>query len=357
MFKKLEELENKYKELTKKLSSESIIKNASEFQKLAKERAELEEIVNNLNEYRKIDKEIKETKSILNTETDSELKEMAKEELVVLESKLNNLKKKLKLLLIPKDPRDEKNIIMEIRAGAGGEEAALFSATLFRMYSRFAERKKLKLEILSSNITGLGGYKEIIFSISGKNVFQALKYESGVHRVQRVPTTESSGRIHTSTVTVAVMPEAEEIDVEIKQEDLKIDVFRAGGHGGQNVNKLETAVRITHIPTGIVVSCQDERSQLQNKLRAMKILRSRLLEKFEKEQHEKMAKEKKGQLGTGDRSEKIRTYNYPQSRVTDHRIGLTLYNLDEVLDGNLDEFINALTLAEQEEKLKLLQKS
>jgi peptide chain release factor 1 len=355
MFKKLEELEKHYNEITKKLSQEEVIKNQQEFQKLAIERAELEIIVNKLNEYRRLEEELAGAKEIL-TGSDDEMKDMAKEEIETLEQDIIKVKEELKKLLIPKDPRDKKNVVVEIRAGAGGEEAALFASQLFRMYSRFAEKKHLKMEVISTNSTGIGGIKEVIFSISGGQVYSLLKFESGVHRVQRVPATEASGRIHTSTVTVAVMPEVDEVEIKIDPKDIRIDIFHAGGHGGQNVNKLETAIRITHFPSGIVVNCQDERSQLQNKLRAMQILRVRLQEKYEQEQHDKLSSEKKKQLGSGDRSEKIRTYNFPQSRITDHRIGFTAYNLLEVLDGDLDELIEALHIAEQEQKLKELGK-
>ena len=355
MFKKLEELESRYNEITDKLSQGNIISNQQEFQKLAIERAELEEVVIKLNQYRNLEEELKGAKDILQT-GDEELRNMAKDETEQLEKNISKVKDELKRLLIPKDPRDKKNVIIEIRADAGGEEAALFASQLYRMYSKYAEKHSLKMEIISINSTGLGGMKEAIFSISGVKVFSLLKFESGVHRVQRVPATEASGRIHTSTVTVAVMPEMDEVEIQIDPKDIRIDIFHAGGHGGQNVNKLETAIRITHFPTGIVVSCQDERSQLQNKLRAMQILRVRLQEKYEQDQHDKMSMEKKKQLGSGDRSEKIRTYNFPQNRVTDHRIGYTAYNLLEVMDGDMDELIDALQIAEQEQKLKQLGK-
>ncbi|MDD2716683.1 MAG: peptide chain release factor 1 [Candidatus Wallbacteria bacterium] len=351
MLKRIEELEIKYEELTQLLTQEQVIKNQTEFQRIAKERSGLEEIITALREFRKVSNDLESTRSLLDSE-DRELREVAREEMSGLERRKNELELIMKLLVLPKDPRDNRDIIMEIRAGAGGEEAALFAGTLFRMYNKYAEKGGMQLEVLSGNTTGLGGFKEVIFGLKGKSVYSRFKFESGVHRVQRVPTTEASGRIHTSTVTVAVMPEAEEVEVEINLQDLKIDVCRSSGAGGQNVNKLETAVRITHLPTGLVVSCQDERSQLQNKLRAMKILRARLLEKKQAEEHEKMSREKKQQLGSGDRSEKIRTYNFPQSRLTDHRIGLSLFNLPQILEGDLDELFESLIKAEQEEKLK-----
>lgn len=302
-------------------------------------------------EYKKVLEDIEATKELLSS-NDEELKEMAEEELSQLEEKKEKLLEEIKILLIPKDPNDEKNVIMEIRAGAGGEEAALFAHDLFRMYSMYAEKKGWKVEIMSSNETDIGGFKEVILNISGKGAYSRLKYESGVHRVQRVPTTEAGGRIHTSTATVAVLPEVEEVDVEINPNDIKVDVFRSGGHGGQSVNTTDSAVRVTHIPTGIVVTCQDERSQIQNRERALKILRAKLYEMALQEQQREIAETRKSQVGTGERSERIRTYNFPQGRVTDHRIGLTLYRLQEVLDGDLDEIIDALILNDQAEKLK-----
>jgi peptide chain release factor 1 len=358
--KKLDILEKNFEEISSKLSDPSIISKPEVYAKLAKEHAELLEIVETYREYKKVLEQIKENKQLIELESDEELIELAKEELKELENRLEELEKELPVLLLPKDPNDEKNVILEIRAGAGGEEAALFAADLLRMYQRYAEKKGWKFDILDANETGLGGFKEIIAKIEGKSAYSRLKYESGVHRVQRVPVTESSGRIHTSTVTVAVLPEVDEVAVEIKPEDLKIETMRASGHGGQHVNKTESAVRITHIPTGIVVSCQNERSQHQNKATALKILRAKLYELALREQNEKIQTERKSQVGTGERCEKIRTYNFPQNRVTDHRIGLTVYNLPEVLDGELDEFIDALiahyrikALKEEEEKLSL----
>ncbi|EIW00360.1 LOW QUALITY PROTEIN: peptide chain release factor 1 [Thermoanaerobacter siderophilus SR4] len=351
MIDKLQAIEDRYVELSQKISDPNIISNVNEWRKYVKEHAAIEDIVLKYREYKKVLEDIEATKELLSS-NDEELKEMAGEELSQLEEKKKKLLEEIKILLIPKDPNDEKNVIMEIRAGAGGEEAALFAHDLFRMYSMYAEKKGWKVEIMSSNETDIGGFKEVILNISGKGAYSRLKYESGVHRVQRVPTTEAGGRIHTSTATVAVLPEVEEVDVEINPSDIKIDVFRSGGHGGQSVNTTDSAVRVTHIPTGIVVTCQDERSQIQNRERALKILRAKLYEMALQEQQREIAETRKSQVGTGERSERIRTYNFPQGRVTDHRIGLTLYRLQEVLDGDLDEIIDALILNDQAEKLK-----
>lgn len=351
MIDKLQAIEDRYVELSQKISDPNIISNVNEWRKYVKEHAAIEDIVLKYREYKKVLEDIEATKELLSS-NDEELKEMAEEELSQLEEKKEKLLEEIKILLIPKDPNDEKNVIMEIRAGAGGEEAALFAHDLFRMYSMYAEKKGWKVEIMSSNETDIGGFKEVILNISGKGAYSRLKYESGVHRVQRVPTTEAGGRIHTSTATVAVLPEVEEVDVEINPNDIKIDVFRSGGHGGQSVNTTDSAVRVTHIPTGIVVTCQDERSQIQNRERALKILRAKLYEMALEEQQREIAETRKSQVGTGERSERIRTYNFPQGRVTDHRIGLTLYRLQEVLNGDLDEIIEALILNDQAEKLK-----
>ena len=349
MFQKLDAVEKRYEELTKLISDPEIIANQSEWQKYMKEHASISELVEKYREYKKVNQQIEEAKAMLD---DKELKELAQLELEEAREKLPKIEEEIKILLLPKDPNDDKNVICEIRAGAGGEEAALFAGTLFRMYSMYAERKHWKLEILNENETGLGGYKEISFMITGKGAYSRLKYESGVHRVQRVPDTESSGRIHTSTVTVAVLPEVEDVEVEINPADVKMEVFRASGAGGQHINKTSSAVRLIHIPTGMVAECQTERSQVQNREYAMRMLRSRLFEIKQREQDEKIANERKSQVGHGDRSEKIRTYNYPQGRITDHRIGLSIYQMEDFLNGNLDEMIDSLITAYRAEKLK-----
>lgn len=350
MIDKLKTIEDRYVELSQKIADPDVMKNMAEWQKLVKEHASLEEIVQKYREYKKVLDDINSTKEII--ELDDDLKDMAQEELRGLEEKENNILNEIKLLLIPKDPNDDKDVIMEIRAGAGGEEAALFAYDLFRMYTMYAEKRHWKYEVMSSNATELGGFKEVVLNITGKGAYSRLKYESGVHRVQRIPTTEAGGRIHTSTATVAVLPEVEEVDIDINPNDIKIDVFRSGGHGGQSVNTTDSAVRLTHIPTGIVISCQDERSQLQNRERAMKILRAKLYEMAQEEKEKEISETRKSQVGTGDRSERIRTYNFPQGRVTDHRIGLTLYKLQMVLDGDLDEIIDALATEDQAERLE-----
>ncbi|QQY79192.1 peptide chain release factor 1 (bRF-1) [Keratinibaculum paraultunense] len=352
MLEKLSFLENKYKELSLKIINPKIIENTEEWQRLVKEHAEIEPIVFKYREYTKAQKILKEDKEMLQETADDEMKELLKNEISELEETTLKLEEELKVLLIPKDPNDEKNVIVEIRAGAGGDEAGLFAGDLFRMYSMYAEKRGWKIEIMSSNEQEVGGFKEVIFMIKGKGAYSRLKYESGVHRVQRVPTTESGGRIHTSTATVAVLPEAEDIDIEINPNDLRIDVFRSSGKGGQHVNTTDSAVRITHIPTGIVVSCQDEKSQHKNKDKAMKILKTRLYDKVLSEQHDEIAEARRSQVGTGDRSERIRTYNFPQGRVTDHRINKTIHRLENFLDGDLDEIIDALITVDQAEKLK-----
>ncbi|WP_024832942.1 peptide chain release factor 1 [Ruminiclostridium josui] len=351
MFDKLQAAEDRYEEISHKLSDPDVINNQDEYKKYMKEYSDLEEIVQKYREYKKVTKEVEEARELLDQTLDKDFREMVQEEFQEAQEKLEVIKRQLKILIVPKDPNDDKNVIVEIRGGAGGEEAALFAGVLFRAMTKYAEKKHWKYEILDSNPTELGGFKEVVFSIEGKGAYSRLKFESGVHRVQRVPTTESSGRIHTSTITVAVLPEVEEVDVDINPSDLRIDTYRASGAGGQHINKTDSAIRITHIPTGLVVSCQDERSQHKNKDRAMKILRSKLYEIAQEQQINEVAQDRKNQVGTGDRSERIRTYNYPQGRVTDHRINLTLYKLDQVLDGDLDELIDALITTDQSEKL------
>ena len=349
MFDKLEDVEKRYDELTKLISLPEIISDNSKWRELMKEHSNITEIVEKYREYKSVKQGIEDSKVMLE---DKELRELAQIELEELKEKLPKIEEELKMLLIPKDPNDDKNIICEIRGGAGGEEASLFAGTLFRMYTMYAEKRHWKIETLNANETELGGYKEVSFMITGKGAYSRLKFESGVHRVQRVPDTESSGRIHTSTVTVAVLPEVEDVEVDIKDVDLRIDTYRASGAGGQHINKTESAIRITHMPTGIVAECQTERSQGQNKEYAMRMLRSKLYEKKLEEQNAKYAKERKSQVGTGDRSEKIRTYNYPQGRITDHRVGISIYQVDSFLNGELDELIDALITAARAEKLK-----
>jgi peptide chain release factor 1 len=339
---KLQTVEKRYQELEGLLGDPEVIKNQELYTRYRKEHAELAPLVQTFRRYQQVEKELADNQSLLKEETDEELKTLAREEIQDLKEEAARLEEELRVLLLPRDPNDEKNVLLEIRAGTGGEEAGLFAADLFRMYSRLAERRGWKLEVLSHSATGIGGLKEIVASISGQRVYSQLKYESGVHRVQRVPVTESQGRIHTSAVTVAVLPEAEEVDVQINPEELRIDVFRSSGPGGQSVNTTDSAVRITHVPTGLVVSCQDEKSQHKNKAKALKVLRARLLDLAQREQQAQIAQERKSMVGTGDRSERIRTYNFPQSRVTDHRIGLTLHKLDAILDGDLEELLQAL---------------
>jgi len=351
MKEKLEAVEKKFDEITEKLADPKVLKDQNLYKKLTIERSELEEIVNKYKKYKSILSNIEENKEILRTSSDRELIEMAKEEKYELEKEFKKIENELKMMLLPKDPDDVKNCVMEIRAGTGGLEAAIFAGDLFRMYSRFIEEKNWKTEELSVNPSEAGGFKEIIFLIEGKNAYGTLKYESGVHRVQRVPVTESGCRIHTSAASVAVLPEAEEVDVYIAPKDIKVDVFRSSGPGGQSVNTTDSAVRITHKPTGIVVSCQDEKSQHKNKAKALKVLRARLLDKAKEEKQQKIDKERRSQILTGDRSEKVRTYNFPQNRITDHRINLSLYKLDSVLNGEIDEIIENLKIADRTEKL------
>lgn len=352
MLAKLEEIESRYEELSRELADQRVIADLPTYQKKARAHAELGEIVAAYRRYKRVRQEIEEARQILEESDDRELRELAAAELARLEDEEEALEQKLRLLLLPKDPNDEKNVIMEIRAGAGGEEAALFASELYRMYTRYAEEKGWKVELIDAHPTELGGFKEVVFSIDGRGAYSRLKFESGVHRVQRVPVTESGGRIHTSTATVAVLPEAEEVEVEIDPDDLRIDTFCSSGPGGQSVNTTKSAVRITHLPTGLVVTCQDEKSQHKNKEKAMRVLRARLLAMAQEKQHNELATARRLQVGTGDRSERIRTYNFPQGRVTDHRIGLTLHKLDRILDGELDEIIDALVTADQAERLK-----
>jgi len=349
MLEKITGIEQHYEQLGRDL-----IEVGGDYQRAAeinKERVDLEPLIDKAKEYREVISRIEEARALLESETDEEMLALAEAEIADLEPKIESIENDLKSMLVPKDPRDDKNVIMEIRAGTGGDEAALFAADLFRMYSRYAENKHWKTEILSENAIGIGGYKEVIFQIKGKGAYSKLKYESGVHRVQRIPETESSGRIHTSTATVAVLAEVEDVDIDIPDSDLKIDVYKSAGAGGQNVQKNSTAIRITHLPTGMVVACQDERSQLQNKLRAMSILRARLYEAEEEKRRSAQEEARRSQVGTGERSEKIRTYNYPQNRVTDHRIGLSSFNLPGVMEGDIDEFIVELSTRDEAERL------
>lgn len=353
MFSKLEQIEKKYEELTKKISDPKIISNQMEFSQSAKERAALEEIVGKFREYKKVREELEKTNLMFKEELDKELKSLAEEELKGLNLREDNLKEELKLLLTSKgDEEGEKNVIVEIRSGTGGEEASLFAGDLLRMYTRFAERKGWKIDFMNSNPTGLGGLKEVVFAVKGKGAYKALKFESGIHRVQRIPVTESGGRLHTSAATVAVLPEVKKTEIKINPDDLRIDTYRASSAGGQHVNKTSSAVRITHLPSGIVIACQDERSQHQNRERAMHLLRAHLKMRMKEEQQREIAQNRKSQVGSGDRSEKIRTYNFPQERVTDHRIGLSLYKLKAILDGDLEEITQALIKAEENEKIK-----
>jgi peptide chain release factor 1 len=351
MLDKLKQIEKRYEELEQQIASPEIVSDPQQLQKLAQERAAIEELVTMYREYKKASKELEDVKAMHIAGLDAEMETLVRQEIESLESRQEDLLEKLKLALLPKDTNDERDIIMEIRAGAGGDEAGLFAADLFRMYSRYAQNKGWAVDIIDSNESGIGGFKEIIFEIQGRGAFSRLKYERGVHRVQRVPVTESSGRIHTSTATVAVLPEAEEVEVDINPEDLKTDIFHSGGAGGQNVNKVATAVRITHLPTGIVTVCQDERSQLRNRNKAMAVLRARLLDIEQRKQETEVSQLRRSQVGSGDRAEKIRTYNFPQDRLTDHRISLNMHNLPRILSGELDELIDAIATSEQAKQL------
>ena len=355
MLDKLQAIEDKYLELEQLISDPDMIAKQDEWQKLTKSHAKLTPIVTVFRQYKETRQGLADALEMLNDKLDDDFREMVQQEFTELKAKVQAQEEELRILLLPKDPNDDKNVIVEIRGGAGGDEAALFAGDLFRMYTRYADNQGWRTELLDANAPELGGFKEVVFSIQGDGAYSKLKYESGVHRVQRVPTTEASGRIHTSTVTVAVLAEAEDVDVEINTNDLRIDTYCASGAGGQHVNKTESAVRITHMPTGIVVQCQDEKSQLKNRDKAMRVLRAKLLEAAEQKQHAEMAQTRKSQVGTGDRSERIRTYNFPQGRVTDHRIGLTLHKLDFVLNGDLDELINGLITADRTEKMQQTQ--
>jgi len=352
LLEKLAGIEKRYDELNNLMTDPAVIADYNRLRETGQERTSLEPIVHAYHDYREALRHLAEAQSLAASESDADLKAMAEEEGVQLQEQIAQMESNIKLLLVPKDPRDDKNVIVEIRAGTGGDEAGIFAADLFRMYSRYAENHNWKSELLSSNETGVGGFKEVIFMVKGKGAYSKMKYESGVHRVQRVPVTESQGRIHTSTATVAVLPEVDEVEIDIPDKDIEIDVYKSQGAGGQNVQKNATAVRIHHLPTGIIVQCQDERSQLQNRLRAMSILRARLYELEQEKQLNEQTATRRSQVGTGERSEKIRTYNYPQSRVTDHRINLTSYQLDSVLNGDLEEFIDELTTRDQAEKLQ-----
>lgn len=355
MFENLSDLKGRYQEITNLLMQPEVVNDQHQFRALMKEQNQLLPIVQTYNAYEEAKQAIEDSLEMLEEEKDEEMRELLKEELSMAKTTVTNLEEKLKILLLPKDPNDQKSVIVEIRAGAGGDEAALFAAELHRMYVKYAESNRWKTELISFNENGIGGFKEVVFSIDGEGAYSKLKYESGVHRVQRVPETESGGRIHTSTVTVAIMPEAEELDIEINENDIRVDVFRASGNGGQCVNTTDSAVRLTHMPTGIVVSCQDEKSQLKNKAKAMKVLRSRIYAMEEEKKAKEEADARRSQIGTGDRSEKIRTYNFPQGRVTDHRIKLTLHRIDAILEGDLQELTDHLIAADQAAKLAKLQ--
>jgi len=352
MLEKLETIEKRYEELNHLMSQQEVVSDVKRVRELAREQSGISGVVAKYREYKKASQSLEETRAMQGKELDAEMAALVKEEVDKLEARLEVLTQELKAALVPRDVYDEKDVIVEIRAGAGGDEAGLFAANLFRMYTRYAETNKWQVDVIDSHESGIGGFKEIVFEVKGKGAYSKLKYESGVHRVQRVPVTEASGRIHTSTATVAVLPEAEEVDVDIKPDDLRIDVFCAGGHGGQNVNKLATAVRITHLRTGITAVCQDERSQLRNKNKAMAVLRARVLDIERRKQSEEIARERRSQVGTGERSEKVRTYNFPQGRISDHRIGLTLYNIEDILNGKLDPIIDALAAEDQAKRLE-----
>ena len=352
MLEQLEKIDKRYQELCELLMDPNVTQDPAKYKEIAKERSGLDKTIQKYHEYKKVLTTLQEDESVLKNDSDEELRELAELELEELTPKKIDLEEELKVLLLPKDPQDKKNVIVEVRAGTGGDEAGLFAGDLYRMYSRFAERTGWKIEVLSSNPQGVGGFKEIIFMMNGENVYGVMKYESGVHRVQRVPKTETNGRIHTSAASVVVLPEAEEVEISIDPNELKIDVYRSSGPGGQSVNTTDSAVRITHIPTGMVVTCQDEKSQHKNRAKALKVLKARLLEKKQREEQEKLTESRRSMISSGDRSAKVRTYNFPQSRLTDHRIGLTLYRLDEVLDGDIKEVIDKLRLADQAELLK-----
>ena len=354
MYENLIVFEERYEELEKNMMDPEVLSDSNKLQKIAKEHSDIQGIVEKYREYRDATEELETTKLMFDEKLDDEMREMVNEEIKGLESKISTLEDEIKILLLPKDENDDKNVIVEIRGGAGGDEAALFAGVLFRMYTRFAERNNWKVDVMNTNEIGIGGYKEVIFMIHGRGAYSRLKYESGVHRVQRVPETESSGRIHTSTATVAVLPEVGDVEVEVNPSDIRVDVFRSSGNGGQSVNTTDSAVRITHLPTGLVVSCQDEKSQLKNKDKAMKILKAKLYEQILEEQNQNIADAKRSQVGTGDRSERIRTYNFPQGRITDHRINKTLFRMEDFVDGDIDEMIDSLTAFDQSKKMEMI---